>query len=360
MNNKALFVPLVLLLLQQLWLRQQTQTQDQVVLQHYDYTLDSNSSVSNPPQGFMHFGFGPYVANQGKVSIENDQDVGRYLRVDSNPFTLTAPQSPGGSLDHVKWLALTQDSYPLPTQGQELVCSFTIRSQSFGTERHPFGNAAVLDPHSDLRLATVAVNSLDFNTNLVADFLVTDRMIYVLYERLPFGPGGYAAFVFAIPAMERASPKTFVDLAIAWDFENKMVRWLINGKEVYRITSVGYRLSREHMIIDRGGREELVFPSSVQCGGGTFTLMDASAPCHRHETTIGGGRSCMNSAELSKGLVRLDAGEPTAPYNSPRSGNHNQTFHDEQSLDSNRIFGQGAILDIKSLKVYQQSNSRNN
>eukprot|EP01133_Synstelium_polycarpum_P017739 gene17739-21151_t len=326
-----------------------------LTLAEFNFKSLEQQNQTTLPSGWSFFGFGDYIANQGLLSIERSGS--NYLRVDSNPFTNTVEQGPAGALDHVKFLALT-NQVPLPLVHREVVCSFRVRSQSFGVENHPFGSS-VNDPNSDIRLAAAAVNSLDFDTDLVADFLLTNNQIYVVYERLPFGrgeiKGHYASFVSAIPVASRVATE-FVDLAIAWDREHRLVRWIINDQEVYRISTVGLRISREWMLTDRGGKEELVFPKNIQCGAGTFTLLDAASPCTEMVNNIeGGGSSCVNSQALERGLVQLDP----FPYNSPKSGNTEQTFVDTQSLDNHRIFGQGVVLDIESLSVGSRSNTGN-
>jgi hypothetical protein len=59
---------------------------------------------------------------------------------------------------------------------------------------------AVADPDDDLRLASVALDTIDFDTSMVFDAFLTSTRVYAVYERLPFGRasmgayGEYAAF----------------------------------------------------------------------------------------------------------------------------------------------------------------------
>ncbi|EFA86042.1 hypothetical protein PPL_01275 [Heterostelium album PN500] len=311
---------------------------------------ESNCSVTNvvssPPDHFIYFGFGEYLASQAKLSLEEHRHQQQqhkhdyhYLRVDSNPYTLTADNS----IDHVKFLMLTNQSFELPAVGRELVCRYNVRLQTFNTDKHPFGSS-VHNPEQDLRLAAAAVNSLDFATNIVADFLITNNQIYVVYERLPFAGPEYAAFTFAIPIRTR-QPNEFVELAIAWDAEHQIVRWLIDNREVYRVSTVGYLISREYLIVDRGGREELVFPKSVQCGAGTFTLLDGSAPCLERETTVGGGSGYNLYQEL--GMDRSSFLLNSVEFGSDEISNSGTILvldHDSKQIELEEYEGDSAIL----------------
>lgn len=251
-------------------------------------------------------------------------------------FTRTVPQetsaaSVPGAVDHVKWLVysghLSSSGYPGHdiARGRETVCSVRgFGGRTFGTYGHPFGSA-VLNPNDDLRLAAFAVNSIDLESFLVADWFLTNERIYVFYERLPFGrtpTNNYAAFSFAIPVAWHV-PGQRHDLQTAWSRD--YIRWLIDGREVYRVDRLGFRISRDFMTLDHGGVEEGVRPRQVDCGMGMFTLLDAHQPS-------------------GTGLARLS----NAPnfYLNPENGSSPERFQDNSSLPVNRLFGQGAALDL--------------
>jgi hypothetical protein len=121
------------------------------------------------------------------------------------------------------------------------------------------------------------------------------------------------------------------------------VRWLISGNEVFRVSRLGHRIDRRHMVLDHGGTETLVQPRQLACGMGMFTLLDASRPGQQ------------GPALVSDGLVRLSAalnfyfhtglGQPTP-----------QTFADPASADASRLFGQGAELNARRLVVSSRRN----
>jgi hypothetical protein len=296
---------------------------------------------------WFYFSAPPYVGDDGIVTTSSAG-----LRVISsgvNPttgkpaFVRTLGQEvangglPGG-LDHVKWLAYmnhqSSSGYPgfdAPTTG-ELVCESWISGRSYGVGEHPFRDA-VRNPNDDLRLGSVAMNSIDFDTFMVFDFFLTNKGIYAFYERLPFARGtygNYAAFSFQIPIAARR-PGDIHHLKLAYDKSAGTVRWLINNKEVYRVSNIGYRIDRKFMTIDHGGVEGPVSPNQLNCGMGMFTLLDGHKPS-------------------DQALVRLSDADNF--YFNPRLGEPSpQTFVDNASLDSSRLFGQGAELRMVKYQV---------
>ncbi len=300
-------------------------------------------TVNTPTAKWFYFGAGPYVGNNGVTSTSN-----RGLHVESTPFSLTLGQEtdpidnpyglPGG-LDHVKWLVfanhMATSGYPgfdaIP--GQELTVESWISGRSFGNASHPFGSA-VVDPDDDIRLATAAMPTIDFETFLVSDFFMTNKRIYALYERLPFGrsPGhNYAAFTYAIPVAER-KPFQQQHLAIAYDRSAHSIRWLVDDHEVFRVTQPGHRLpSQQYMILNHGGVDEDVDCRQRDVGLGTFTLLDAAYP-------------------TQQALVKLSV-DPNFYYSTVPGNPGSQTFVDPLSMHNSRQWGQGATLDVKMVRV---------
>lgn len=253
-----------------------------------------------------------------------------------------APESRNGGIpatnDHAKWLAyINQQSaagfpgFDAPA-GTELVGTARITGRTFGAGFHPFG-AAVEDPEADPRLAAAAMTTIDIESWMVFDFLFTNRRIYALYERLPFGRRGdhaYASFSYAIPVAERR-PRDWHEATIAYDQAAHTVRWTLDGSEVFRVSRLGHHLPRrDHLLIDLGGDEQPICPRQLAFGMGLFTLLDGA---------LGSG----------PGLVRLSDREQ---YRTPRGGKGQAlTFVDEHSRPESRLFGQGAELSVSSYVV---------
>jgi len=295
---------------------------------------------------WFYFTVESYVGDDGIVTTSN-----KGLKVTSsgkNPitgepaFTRTLAQEKEngglpGAIDHVKWLVYMnhQSSKGVPgfdtISGKQLSFESWISGRTYGTQLHPFGEQ-IKDPDADMRLASFAMNTMDFETFMVFDFFITNTKIYAFYERLPLGRetlGNYAAFSYKIPVADRQPNETH-RIKISYDKDKGVVSWFVDNKEVFRVDKIGYRIDQKYMILDHGGEEELVKPNQLVAGLGMFTLLDAY--------------------ENRKGLVRLSSEEDF--YFDPLKGEPNPIdFIDEQSLESNRLFGQGAELSVKQINV---------
>jgi hypothetical protein len=109
------------------------------------------------------------------------------------------------------------------------------------------------------------------------------------------------------------------------------VRWLINGQEVYRVSQLGRRLtSSKTMLVDHGGTEQTVQMRQLNCGMGMVTLLAGS---------IGS----------QPGLVRLSNAYPF--YQPSKGAPTLQSFVDEYSQQSSRLFGQGAEFRVGAYSV---------
>ena len=304
-------------------------------------------SAHGPDSKWFYFTAGPYVGDDGiettagnslQVISSGTSSTGEpaFFRSigqdDDNPYGL-----PGG-LDHVKWLVYMNHLSSRgvagfdAVDGQELACESWISGETYGTGQHPFGDA-VVNPDDDLRLASVAMNTIDMESWMVFDFFLTNQTIYAFYERLPFGReqlGNYAAFSFMIPVAKR-NLKSEHHLKVAYDKSAGIVRWLVDDTEVFRVDHIGHLIDRQYMTIDHGGLEETVSPNQLDCGMGMFTLLDGHLPS-------------------GSSLVRLSS-EPDLYFNPELGMPVAETFVDDQSLESSRLFGQGAKLSVDKYVV---------
>jgi len=290
----------------------------------------------NTSSDFFFYTAGSYVANNGNITASD-----RGLRITANPFTATQPQSAGGSLDQIKFLAYMAGSINATEPYSEVACEGRFSGRTFGTHKQPFG-AQVADPETDIRLAIADVNVLDFDSLISVDFAFTNEKLYAIYERLVSARTAdnfYAAFSYAIPLISRV-PNQLHDLKIAYNKTAGTIRWVIDGAEVFRVNRIGFRISREFMLFDLGGQEQIVSPDAINCGLGLFTILDAYPPCSNLTTLSSGAQVCSFPAD-EKALVRLS----TQQYYNPRFGYPvNATFVDNESEESSRLFGQGASL----------------
>jgi len=319
-------------------------------------------NFGDPAVNWAYFAAGPFVGNDGITSTGPDG-----LTVDSkgvNPhtgkpaFTLTVPQDSQlpGTFDHVKWLVYANQfsshgfpGFDAPAHG-ELVCQATVSGETFGTENNPF-HQYVTNPNDDLRLAAIALPNIDFDTFNVFDTWLTNEYIYAFYEHLPFqrhslggAYGEYAAYSSVVRIAKR-SPNKVDTVAFAYDKEHGTARWLVNGVEKWRVpVTIGHRPPSSMILIDHGGQDTNFSPNQIDCGMGTFTLLDGYGP-------------------KGKGLVRLNnpAGPPN--YYNPATGPHpddaapsDADFVDNQSLPQDRLWGQGAELHVSNFSVQYWNN----
>ncbi|WP_394833063.1 DUF6081 family protein [Pendulispora rubella] len=270
----------------------------------------------------------------------------RVIPSGTNPVTgqpafasTTGQQSSGGygTMDHIKWAGLLRHTstagfsgWDTPASGV-LSCTTTISSVGTGLDAHPFGSN-VSDAQSDLRLGASVMLFTDQETNSVFDFFVTNKQIYAIYERLPRQGSTYAAFNYSVPVATRTSTAQQDNLTISVNQQSSSATWWVNGRSVLQVNGIGTRaVDRKYMTLDHGGTPQVVRPRQLDCGLGTFTLLDGAL------------------APQSAGLVRLDS---TVDYFAPRSGAPaRQTFFDEHSDAQNRLWGQGVQLNVAKIKV---------
>ena len=299
-------------------------------------------SANNPTTGASFVGNDGITHTQHGTLLVYPTGTNPVTGLPAFALTLGQEQTNGGlpgALDHVKWLVymnhVSSKGYPGfdAVPGKQLVCQSTVSGQVFGTASNPFG-AAVSNPYDDVRLASFAMNVIDFETFMVFDVFFTDQHIYAFYEHLPFGRGptlgDYAAFSYAIPIATR-TPGDQHTVAVAYDKTAGVVRWYVDGTQRFSVDQIGYRLSsRQYMLLDHGGTQESFSPNQLDCGMGMFTLLDGYGP-------------------QNEGLVQLSSASNF--YYNPSDGSSPENFFDTQSLQSNRIFGQGAALEVQKPSV---------
>jgi hypothetical protein len=308
-------------------------------------------AAATPTDPWFHIRMGSYASTDGRVTPVAGGGLhvappATNRRTGAPAFGLSlAPESKNGGIpavnDHAKWLAYfnqhSASGFPGvdAPPGTRVSGHARLTVRTFGTEFHPFG-AAVRDAQADPRLAAFAITSIDVESWMVFDFFFTNRRVYAIYERLPFGRTDmrpYAAFTYAVPVAER-TPDDWHAATIAYDAAAGSVGWTLDGAEVFRVTRLGQHLaSREHLVIDLGGEEQLQRPRQLAFGMGLFTLLDGA---------LGSG----------PGLVRLsDVSRYCAPHAADGAA---LPFVDEESRAGSRLFGEGAELSIASYLIARE------
>jgi len=274
---------------------------------------------------WAYLSLGPFVANGGVATAKpNGLDVksSGTNPVTGEPAFINVPFG-GGDFDHVKWMADTQHfaSTGFPgfdaAPGQQLSFTMQAKGQTFGTQFQPFGSA-VTDPQSDLRLASYAMNVIDYETGMVFDTWETNSRIYPYYERLNLtGTATYQAFSSIFPGVPR-NKNAEDTVELQYDRSAGIVRWVINGHVAAQVDKIGFPAPGATMLINRGGTPQLAAPRQLNGGMALFTLMD------------GGGLS-----PSGQGLVNLGGA-----YDFPGS-----------FAGGPNIFGQGAEMVVHDFQV---------
>jgi len=227
----------------------------------------------------------------------------------------------------------------------DISCEITARGWTADI-KNPFSVSK-----NDVRIASATGVNGDFNSFVIADFFLTNDTIFALYERLPFGQtptNNYAAFSHLIFIGNRRWDQ-YHTLKITFSNATASIRWFVDGKEVLKVDRIGMQLSRSYVSNWQGGTETIAPISSINCGFGTFDLLDFFPACPHP----------WGCAELPTdkefGLVQLINqtvdGAPSNPYINPRT----QLPGTFEFQGEPRLFGQGAHLDLRSLLVHAES-----
>lgn len=305
-------------------------------------------------------------------------------------FTLSVPAVPnpgpviGGLFDHVKFLAYSLYRIA-PTNGCTLCTTWVGSGSQLQVDTNPFG-AAIQDPHSDPRLACTSFASIDPATLTTFDWIITDKVIYALVERLPVLNSTYAAYTYVVPVFHRKHKTNPLDdvhtFKTCYNRLKGTVTWVLDGKKVMQITKIGHRLTSDNTFVyhhgrkkaldnptrfqvqDHGGTDEDVSPEGLQTGLALFTLLDWYQPQTSQKITE---TQIINSG-FYNGLVRLESNlyrfGTTYWYGNPLQGGQ-ETFVQDSALSgllyqstipsTYRIFGQGAALRLYDYKVSLES-----
>ena len=167
------------------------------------------------------------------------------LTVEIPRYTLTTT----GINDHPKVLmyisAANKDTgfpgFKVPDEG-EFYYGAKISVETFGTEKNPF-NA----PASDFRLSSGGMVTIDFDTFMVYDFLITPTKAYVLYERLPFDgkvkdPVAFFTYVLPVSEIQQGAKHHY---KLSYNRSKYQVHYYIDGKRVFAVNEFGRRLPKD-------------------------------------------------------------------------------------------------------------------
>lgn len=232
---------------------------------------------------------GPLKSNDAAGGV--DGCAGK-LCINSSPFRTTS----NSYWDKVKFLVYQKEAYNAPKLGAELVYEAIVSVQQTGVDLVPVALQATGAPanplngvsnvYEDHRLAYAGINATDKENGLMFDFAISNANIFAYYEKTPQLPrnpdpaANFDAWNHLVPVGKRniANPaEDFVKLAIAYNYKENYVRWIINDEEVYRINRLGYPLQRKYRGLEFGTVGQLpdpvtlTRPKALSFGFGTFT-----------------------------------------------------------------------------------------
>jgi hypothetical protein len=190
---------------------------------------------------------------------------------DTGEPAFTPTDGPLGELDHLRWAAFADVADPGVAAPIEV--SARMSAQGFGLERHPYGDA-VADPRRELKCGAAVLIGVDRPTGMVFDFIVTDRCVFAVYERLAFPGTDWAGFSYAVPVLER-EPGDQHELAIRHDAPAGTASWSVGGRQVLAVDAIGRRLpgpdAERFAKRDNGRPDQDAAPAQFSFGVGVFT-----------------------------------------------------------------------------------------
>ncbi|MDO4290839.1 MAG: DUF6081 family protein [Eggerthellaceae bacterium] len=286
---------------------------------------------------------GPIVIDPAEFEISSEEGLyvapaGKNPLTSEPAFTLTQPQHPlMGTVDHMKFNVTVNRTSSLGVPGFDIApgAMFNVEArfggQQYGMEGHPFGDA-VADPDADWRLGAPMLMAMCPLNSDVFDFVLTNKKVYVIYERggaMGGGETNWAVYSYAIPVADR-EPSDERLYRMSYDPSVNAMRWFIDGEQVFEVVGVGRRIDRKYMLVDQGGVEEDAAPTVLNVGLGLISLLDGAID--------------------GKALVNLTG---SGSFYDPRLGEPEPVaFVDSESKDESRLFGQGADLVCKEFRVY--------
>lgn len=299
-----------------------------------------------------------FVANDGKREIKRDG-----LVITASPFTVTYP--PGnivgpvknGDLDHYKTAIILNSEFEVRECGQIFAETCVSGLVNTGDWEENYADY-VYSPKFDFRLAYVAaITAWDFENAGYYEVALTNDVVVATYsrtlaERDDFGGGGgnYAAFTAAKLIGRRTGNeglKDFVKTGIAISGSNRTVSYYLEGNKVHEFANLGNAPDPELVVLDYGGSNENVVPTVVSFGFGTGDLLDGTIPSF--------SSAKKDPDYLLRKLAKLTTTETINPYrSSPRAEIDPIPAAVSEPAREDRLYGQGAILKIKQIKIEYQ------
>lgn len=313
------------------------------LISNWDFDTQCPMFDGPNPDWFLFEIYG-FTANDGVLTCGPN---GGFLN--SNPFTLTVPNHPAPSLDSLKWLGYDSTPKDVPPGGQ-LALEWEMSAKVLNTVPNPFPEGVTQGPN-DFRYGSAACSVADFDNRLGFELLMTNDRVYAVYSRLSYHKYGLDnAFTYVIPVAKRCSAD-FIKLKIVIDDESKSVRYYVNNIKGLEVFNVALYIPGEYPVLDYDNPPELVFPSSIYMGFGTYTAVGsypaATEPNHRST------HDRLNFPPIREGLTNC-ADNIADPLYNPVLGPYTRaTYWDIHGVyEGHHIWGQGVEVRIKKMSAF--------
>jgi hypothetical protein len=235
--------------------------------------------------------FNPYgLGEMDSTGGDTRSFRGNKFSISAVPFTVGYDFS---VFDHLKYLAVSTQSFPVPTRGS-ITFSSVIQAQTPGTQAGRIiegtyiqSGAPYAQPAFEGQQAGAVMNMIDFGTGQLFDWFISGSRAFTLIERLPSTVTGVGevgldkAYTQIIDEFPITPGPQKVAIRYTRDGGTAFVEFLLNGKLVSRVDNVGVPLDKQ------GKPYTGVYPSygpgepladqiqSFVIGHGLFSLLDA-------------------------------------------------------------------------------------
>lgn len=295
---------------------------------------------------------------------------------------------------HLKGMQTAIDlstSFNVPKDhGKEIVFETTLSSRQYfrNKEDGSIVPSCFLDRirniHEDPRLCSCSVYVVDDVSQLIFMFLITNQVVYGLYGRdLEVIKKGVvydeikteyenkgSSFYSLFPVGRRGIVSTtsemgplddYITLGFGFTHDKKVIYYL-NKEPVFTITTLGYRLDDQYMVLNRGGHCQRAHLTNLSFGYGHYSFLDFQLPNNYSRTMTYIDTSSGSRTERSaSGLVQIYPDEYYKELYPNTYGSYvpmkiERAFAvSKEKLRTNMsylLFGQGMISIIRKLDIY--------
>jgi hypothetical protein len=264
------------------------------------------------------------------------------LVVNSSVFNNSSPTV----YDNFKYLAIANRSVVLPPCG-EVTLTANVSVEVNVVENAVY-NGQIQNYDADPRPACGVLTLLDLDNAFGFTWVITNTKAYAWYSRFPTARtvnNVYASFRFAFPIDIVAG--SFHVYQIDLNSDEHSVRWIMDGREVYKVYTIGSFQSAEYQLSDLGGQEEVFWPKKIQAGFGTGSFMAGFPPCVITQETADGGQACVFPVP-KLGLANLN---PEIASYVPQTGILADYVVPAPVAPANLTWGQGAVLTLSEFDM---------